>query len=127
MLARTIRLDNTRQTRTLFILFLAALALLATRPKTIFATSDWDATYWNNTTLSGNPAGKAFIDFYYRYSPSLAKRILRNSHLKDMVRIGLLPVVSLSWAALKNGPLTTAAAILFLIAGIIAVARFKRN
>jgi len=77
--------------------------------------------------LSKHSAGKAFIEFYYRHSPSLAKRILRNSHLQSMVRISLLPLVGLSWAVLKGGPLTAAAAILLLFAGIIAVVRFKRN
>ncbi len=77
--------------------------------------------------LLNNPAGKGFIRLYYTYSPPIADFIKKHESLKAAVRMGLLPVVGLSWAALKMGPLSTMALMLFLISGLIGLICFRRR
>lgn len=45
--------------------------------------------------LLPNAAGRAFVSFYYRHSPSLAGRIRENEAARAAVRAGLVPIV---WA-----------------------------
>ena len=61
--------------------------------------------------LLGNMAGKGFVRLYYTYSPPLADFIAKH----EIVRMGLLPIVGLSWVALKFGPLVTLAFFLFFV------------
>jgi hypothetical protein len=58
--------------------------------------------------------GRSIVDFYYKYSPSVARFIAKHKALKIPVRISLLPLVSLSYSLLLFGPVITAALILFL-------------
>ncbi len=44
----------------LLAIFLATLGPLGTGVQTLYASSDWDAKYWNNTTMSGDPALQRF-------------------------------------------------------------------
>ncbi len=57
--------------------------------------------------LLTNAAGKAFVHLYYTYSPPIADIIANHNSLKIAVRIGLLPLVGVSWLALKTGVLFT--------------------
>ncbi|MGA8181124.1 MAG: S8 family serine peptidase, partial [Desulfobacterales bacterium] len=57
--------------------------------------------------LVTNRVGKAFVHLYYTYSPPLADIIANHNSLKIVVRIGLLPLVGISWLALKTGLLFT--------------------
>ncbi len=56
MKVRVITLDNARQARILLMMLVATLVLLGMRPPALLAASDWTASYWNNTSMSGNPA-----------------------------------------------------------------------
>ncbi len=72
--------------------------------------------------LVTNRVGKAFVHLYYTYSPPLADIIANHNSLKIVVRIGLLPLVGISWLALKTGLLFTLfslALITFLFLGLI--------
>ena len=62
--------------------------------------------------LLTNSIGKSFVSLYYKYSPPMAKFIANHDTLKILVRLSLLPLVGVSWLALKIGPLYT----LFLLA-----------
>jgi len=53
--------------------------------------------------LIADDAGKFLVELYYKYSPPLAGFIARHDTLRMMVRIALLPVVGMSWVALKSG------------------------
>ena len=44
--------------------------------------------------LLTNPFGKAFVDFYYRHSPPIAKFIAVSESLKFIVRVMLTPIVT---------------------------------
>jgi hypothetical protein len=48
-------------------------------------------------------AGRALVDLYYRYSPPLAEFISRNNYFKAIARATLLPLVMLSYVALRFG------------------------
>lgn len=55
--------------------------------------------------LMTNRLGNAFIKMYYTYSPDLADFIVTHDRLRAMVRLSLIPVVAISWVALKLGPI----------------------
>ena len=57
--------------------------------------------------------GKAFVNFYYKHSPPIADLISKHGNWRGLVRISLLPVAGMSWAALKLGLLPTMALIFF--------------
>jgi len=45
------------------------------------------------------------VDIYYAYSPAAADFIAEHAGLRAIVRVGLLPLVGVSWIALKIGGL----------------------
>jgi hypothetical protein len=53
--------------------------------------------------LLTNSLGKSVVNFYYAFSPKAANFISRHAGLRAMFRVGLLPLVGLSWIALKTG------------------------
>ena len=53
--------------------------------------------------LLTNSLGKSVVNFYYAFSPKAADFISKHACLRAMVRVGLLPLVGLSWIALKTG------------------------
>ena len=77
--------------------------------------------------LLGNPIGKFFVRLYYTYSPPIAYFIAKHDSLKSIVRISLLPVVGVSWIALKIGPLSTAALMLFFPFCLIGLVRVRKT
>jgi len=52
------------------------------------------------------PPGRAFVHFYYRFSPPLAEWIAHHDRLRAAVRWLLLPAAAASALALEIGPLT---------------------
>lgn len=77
--------------------------------------------------LLGNTAGKIFFRLYYTYSPPMADFIKKHDRLKAMVRIILLPVVGVSWVALKLGPTSTMAIMLLFVSGFIGLVWFRQK
>ena len=77
--------------------------------------------------LLNNIVGKAFVDFYYKYSPPIADFIANHDSLRAMVRLGLLPFIGASWLALKIGPVSTMALILFFAFGLIGLVRVRKK
>jgi len=71
--------------------------------------------------------GKAFVNFYYKYSPPIANFITKHANLRSLVRISLLPIVGISWAALKLGLLPTIALMFFFSICLIGATIFKRK
>jgi hypothetical protein len=74
--------------------------------------------------LLTNAAGKAFVHLYYTYSPPMADIIANHNSLKIAVRIGLLPLVGVSWLALKTGVLFTLFTLMLLTLSMIGLIRF---
>lgn len=66
--------------------------------------------------LLDNRPGKFFIHLYNTCSPPLANFIAGHDSLRAAVRLGLLPIVCVSWITLKLGPLPALLFILVLLA-----------
>ncbi|MEA2085640.1 MAG: CFI-box-CTERM domain-containing protein, partial [Chloroflexota bacterium] len=71
--------------------------------------------------LLTNSPGRIFVDTYYAASPPIADFIANYDSLRAIVRLGLLPLVGLSWLLLNLGPFLTFSGILLLRAGLIEV------
>jgi hypothetical protein len=73
--------------------------------------------------------GKAFVRIYYKVSPPVADFIAKHDSLKTIVRWGLLPLVGMSWIALKIGPCLTMVVVILLIALMLTVMgiHFRRS
>jgi subtilisin family serine protease len=68
--------------------------------------------------LLTNSIGKSFVSLYYKYSPPMAKFIANHDNLKILVRLSLLPLVGISWLALKIGPLFTLSLLVLFVFGL---------
>jgi subtilisin family serine protease len=71
--------------------------------------------------------GKAFIDFYYKYSPPIADFIAKHADLRKIVRISLLPAVGMSWLALKFGFMPAMLFMTFFGIGLVNLVRYRRR
>ena len=69
--------------------------------------------------LLTNSIGKSLVSLYYKYSPPLADFIANHDNLKMVVRLSLLPLVGVSWIALKMGPMFTITLIVLFVFGLI--------
>ena len=77
--------------------------------------------------LLTNNIGKAFVKFYYKYSLSMANFIAEHATLRVIVRVSLLPVVGISWLAMKIGPVSTMALMLFFACGLIGLVSVRNK
>ncbi|MBN1380498.1 MAG: carboxypeptidase regulatory-like domain-containing protein [Deltaproteobacteria bacterium] len=75
--------------------------------------------------------GQAFVEFYYRHSPSVAALIAKHNTLRAAVRLGLAPVVGFSYVTLHTTPVEKVIILMLMIgllsAGLLAVRRFRRT
>jgi len=62
-----------------------------------------------------NRLGNFLVKAYYRYSPPMAHYITLHNNVKQMVRLGLLPVVTMAWISLKMGSAAIIALVLVLM------------
>ena len=74
-----------------------------------------------------NAVGKGFVRLYNTYSPSIADCIAKHDSLRAVVRISLLPIVGMSWLALKIGFVSTMALMLLFFMGIFGLFRVRRK
>ena len=72
---------------------------------------------FRDALLVGNPAGRALVALYYRWSPGLARAIERNAVLRGAARFLLVPIVI--GVGIAMGPVPVQAAALGIIAGAI--------
>jgi len=77
--------------------------------------------------LLANRVGKILVDFYYAYSPPAADFIENNDSLRAIAHAILLPVVGMSWVALKLGPASSMALMIFFGIGLIGFVGFRRK
>ena len=77
--------------------------------------------------MIGNTAGKIFVRLYYTYSPPVADFIAKHDSLRTMVRISLLPLVSVSWIILKIGTESTVALMLIFISCFVGLVRLRKK
>jgi hypothetical protein len=69
--------------------------------------------------LLTNSLGNSFVNLYYKYSPPMADFIANHDNLKIVVRLSLLPLVGISWLALKMGPMFFISFIALFVFGLI--------
>jgi hypothetical protein len=77
--------------------------------------------------LLHNSMGKGFVGLYYTYSPPIADFIAKHDNLRAMVRISLLPVVGVSWVAIKLGMFPTVMLMLLFSIGMVGLLRFRMD
>jgi len=79
--------------------------------------------------LLTNPLGKAFITFYYRYSPPVAEFIANHERVRTLVRWLLLPLVWASLLILRSEPLEVITVFISLgvLIAITLLAVFKKS
>ena len=75
--------------------------------------------------LLTNGPGRTLVNFYYTYSPAAADFIAGHAGLRGIVRVGLLPLVGVSWVALKMGLVPTIGFTLLSGICLIGLVRFK--
>jgi hypothetical protein len=71
--------------------------------------------------LMTNPVGKGLVEFYYRVSPPIAEFITEHPGLKPIVRVGLLPVVTMSTVAVNTTPAGKVGVVGFLLLVSVAL------
>jgi hypothetical protein len=76
--------------------------------------------------LLTNKLGRKFVRIYYSYSPVIADYISKHDTLKAITRFILLPIIGLSWVALKLGPIATLIMMIILGAGLISLWMVKK-
>jgi len=75
--------------------------------------------------LRTSSAGRHFLSFYERYSPSIAALIDRHEMLRGLTRIALLPVLGLCVVLMKTGPMPLLA--FFAALSVLVVYRVRRR
>jgi len=76
---------------------------------------------FRNRYLLTNSVGKTFVQLEYEYSQPIADLIAKQDTLRAVVRLGLLPIIGVSWMALKLGLAPTVALFALLMALTIVV------
>ena len=76
--------------------------------------------------LLTNGMGRHFVHFYYTHSPPMANFIKKHDGLRAIVRLILIPLVGISWLALKAGFITVIASFFFFGIGLIGIFRYMR-
>jgi hypothetical protein len=71
--------------------------------------------------------GKTFVQFYYKYSPPMADFIAEHANMRAIVRVSLLPIVGMSWLAMKIGLVSTIALMLLFAFGLISLVRVRKK
>jgi hypothetical protein len=84
---------------------------------------------FRDNVLLSSSIGRKFVEFYYEVSPPMADFIANHDTLRAIVRWSLLPLVLMSWAALRIGPVATLALMTLLTAliGIVGAMLVKRR
>jgi YVTN family beta-propeller protein len=76
---------------------------------------------FRDNVLLTNSLGRSFVKLYYKISPPVADFIAKHESLRAMVRWSVLPLLGVSWIALKLAPVP-ALALIFLMITLIYTA-----
>ncbi len=72
--------------------------------------------------------GRMFVNTYYKYSPPVAHFIEKHETLRGLVRMGLMPLVVISYSTIHFGPVTTLTMLVVLfILPVCLVAFYRRK
>jgi hypothetical protein len=81
---------------------------------------------FRDTYLLTNKLGRRFVRIYYSYSPAIADYISKHDTLKAITRFTLLPIIGLSWVALKLGPIATLIIMIIFGVGVVSIWMVKK-
>jgi Abnormal spindle-like microcephaly-assoc'd, ASPM-SPD-2-Hydin len=73
---------------------------------------------FRDTFLLRSDLGRSFVDSYYQNSPAMARFIARHEVLRTGVRLGLVPLVAVSYMALYTSPAEKILVFMFVTGGI---------
>jgi len=82
---------------------------------------------FRDQVMLSNRPGRAAVSLYYRYSPPVADFISKHEEVKMLVRLSLIPVVGMSWLALKMGIFLFSGFILIMVILMAATISVYRN
>ena len=82
---------------------------------------------FRDNILLKNSVGRSFVRLYYEVSPPLADYIKGHESLKTAVRIGLMPMVAVSYSMLHFGPVITLTMFVALLVIPIFLVSFYRR
>ena len=71
--------------------------------------------------------GRTLVTTYYKHAPPLAQFIAKHERVRAVVRIGLMPLVGVSYSMLHFGPLITFTMLMVLLAIPIFLVSFYRR
>ncbi|CAK8721541.1 Lysophospholipase L1 [Candidatus Electronema halotolerans] len=77
--------------------------------------------------LLTNAPGKAFVKFYYTYSPSIAAFIARHDAARLAVRTALLPFLGAAWVLVQATPAQQAAVLIMAYCLLLAAVWLRRR
>ncbi|MCK4304505.1 MAG: PD40 domain-containing protein, partial [Candidatus Eisenbacteria sp.] len=81
---------------------IATAAFESSMEKHVTILKDFRDNYLLPSTM-----GRMFVNTYYKYSPAVAHFIEKHETLKGVVRMGLMPLVVISYFTIHFGPVTT--------------------
>ncbi len=79
---------------------------------------------FRDTFLMESKMGRSMVNLYYQLSPSLVQFIAKHDYLKEIVRIGLVPLVAIFYLVLNISP-TEKALFYVLLTGILTARWLK--
>jgi len=82
---------------------------------------------FRDTCLLPCSLGRIFVRVYSKYSPPLAQFIAKHETLRAVVRIGLLPLVAVSFSTIHFGPVVTLSLLVGLVVLPIFLVSFYRR
>ncbi len=77
---------------------------------------------FRDTFLMESATGRKLVTLYYRYSPSLVRFIARHDFLREVVQLGLVPLVIISYLTLHTSPVEKTF-FFFLLTGLVIARR----
>ena len=103
--------------------FIATAAFGSSMEKHVAILKDFRDNY-----LFPNTMGRIIVNTYYKYSPAVAHFIEKHETLRGVVRMGLMPLVVISYSTIHFGPVTTLTvfAVLFILP-VCLVAFYRRK
>ena len=76
--------------------------------------------------LMESKPGRMLVAFYYRHSPALVQFISRHDFLREVVQMGLVPLVTIFYLAFYTSPVEKAI-LFFLVNGLMIAGRLARR
>jgi hypothetical protein len=102
--------------------FIATAAFGSSMEKHVTILKDFRDNYLLPSTM-----GRIFVNIYYKYSPAVAHFIEKHETLRGLVRMGLMPLVVISYSTIHFGPVITFAVLILFLVSPISLVWFHRR